>query len=218
MMIKFWMHPSAYMQQVRWRDIWSSQDCISGYDGGAPLLKAFASRWRLHEEPIRKKEMARVFAKVSLCHCSIRRRYLHEITWRYEGKVKDYNFGSLIRTNCEDEYGQDNSIFGIWAYSWPFIFCWMWDKLHGCNSMRLRFVRKVKGCSEESLTLLTLLLDCTEPFRAERGYSCKSSEGSDEAEALSGEKETVTWVHWFQRPYQDLTLTWYGTACIYVSR
>jgi len=29
----------------------------------------------------------------------------------YEGKIKDFNFGSLIRTDAEDEYGQDNSIF-----------------------------------------------------------------------------------------------------------
>ncbi|KZS96994.1 DUF757-domain-containing protein [Sistotremastrum niveocremeum HHB9708] len=29
----------------------------------------------------------------------------------YEKKVKDFNFGSLIRTDATDEYGQDNSIF-----------------------------------------------------------------------------------------------------------
>jgi len=29
----------------------------------------------------------------------------------YEKKIKDYNFGSLIRTDAREEYGQDNSIF-----------------------------------------------------------------------------------------------------------
>ncbi|KAF9531126.1 DUF757-domain-containing protein [Crepidotus variabilis] len=29
----------------------------------------------------------------------------------YKDKVKDYNFGSLIRTNAEDEYGETNTIF-----------------------------------------------------------------------------------------------------------
>jgi len=31
---------------------------------------------------------------------------------RYEKKIEDYNFGSLIRTDCKDEYSQHNSIFG----------------------------------------------------------------------------------------------------------
>ncbi|KAK7052976.1 hypothetical protein VNI00_004297 [Paramarasmius palmivorus] len=30
---------------------------------------------------------------------------------RYEKKVKDYNFGSLIRTDARDEYGEKNTIF-----------------------------------------------------------------------------------------------------------
>ncbi|OCB89162.1 DUF757-domain-containing protein [Sanghuangporus baumii] len=29
----------------------------------------------------------------------------------YKDKVKDYNFGSLIRTDCRDEYGETNTIF-----------------------------------------------------------------------------------------------------------
>ncbi|PVG01639.1 DUF757-domain-containing protein [Serendipita vermifera] len=29
----------------------------------------------------------------------------------YEKRIDDYNFGSLIRTNCTDEYSQSNSIF-----------------------------------------------------------------------------------------------------------
>ena len=31
---------------------------------------------------------------------------------RYKDKVKDYNFGSLIRTDAEEEYGEKNTIFG----------------------------------------------------------------------------------------------------------
>jgi len=31
---------------------------------------------------------------------------------RYEKKVKDYNFGSLIRTDAEKEYSERNTIFG----------------------------------------------------------------------------------------------------------
>ena len=30
----------------------------------------------------------------------------------YKDKVKDYNFGSLIRTDCRDEYAETNTIFG----------------------------------------------------------------------------------------------------------
>lgn len=30
----------------------------------------------------------------------------------YKEKVKDYNFGSLIRTNSTGEYGEVNTIFG----------------------------------------------------------------------------------------------------------
>ena len=30
----------------------------------------------------------------------------------YKEKVKDYNFGSLIRTDARDEYGERNTIFG----------------------------------------------------------------------------------------------------------
>ena len=32
--------------------------------------------------------------------------------YRYENTIEDYNFGSLIRTDCKDEYSQHNSIFG----------------------------------------------------------------------------------------------------------
>jgi hypothetical protein len=31
---------------------------------------------------------------------------------RYENKIKDYNFGCLIRTDAREEYSQSNSIFG----------------------------------------------------------------------------------------------------------
>ncbi|KAI0786981.1 DUF757-domain-containing protein [Abortiporus biennis] len=35
------------------------------------------------------------------------RKFIQE----YEKKVKDFNFGSLIRTDCRDEYGERNTIF-----------------------------------------------------------------------------------------------------------
>ena len=34
---------------------------------------------------------------------------------RYEKKVKDYNFGSLIRTDARQEYSETNTIFGQYA-------------------------------------------------------------------------------------------------------
>ncbi|EAU81198.2 hypothetical protein CC1G_11280 [Coprinopsis cinerea okayama7 len=34
-----------------------------------------------------------------------------EFCERYKDRVKDYNFGSLIRTDAEDEYGERNTIF-----------------------------------------------------------------------------------------------------------
>ncbi|KIJ40404.1 hypothetical protein M422DRAFT_32259 [Sphaerobolus stellatus SS14] len=35
----------------------------------------------------------------------------HEFILQYEKTVKDYNFGSLIRVDADDEYSQTNSIF-----------------------------------------------------------------------------------------------------------
>lgn len=31
---------------------------------------------------------------------------------RYANKIQDYNFGSLIRTDAREEYGETNTIFG----------------------------------------------------------------------------------------------------------
>jgi hypothetical protein len=53
-----------------------------------------------------------------------RRRCAHVDPDRYEGKVMDFNFGSLIRTDANEEYGEKNTIFGkhgiffmMWALS-----------------------------------------------------------------------------------------------------
>lgn len=35
-----------------------------------------------------------------------------QIPPRYEKKIKDHNFGSLIRTDARDEYAEKNTIFG----------------------------------------------------------------------------------------------------------
>jgi hypothetical protein len=38
---------------------------------------------------------------------------------RYKKKVKDYNFGSLIRTDARQEYGEKNTIFGALSFALP---------------------------------------------------------------------------------------------------
>jgi len=40
----------------------------------------------------------------------------NKLRWRnfiegYRLKINDYNFGSLLRTNCADEYSEENTIF-----------------------------------------------------------------------------------------------------------
>ena len=40
-------------------------------------------------------------------------------TSRYEGKVTDHNFGSLIRMNSEEEYSESNTIFGAFSIPVP---------------------------------------------------------------------------------------------------
>ncbi|KAL8281187.1 hypothetical protein RQP46_006545 [Phenoliferia psychrophenolica] len=35
-----------------------------------------------------------------------------EFMMPFDGKVNDYNFGTLIRSDCSDDYTQENSIFG----------------------------------------------------------------------------------------------------------
>lgn len=46
-----------------------------------------------------------IYSRRSICLCS------------YEKKIKDYNFGSLIRTNARGEYGETNTIFGMTFFS-----------------------------------------------------------------------------------------------------
>jgi len=41
--------------------------------------------------------------------------------YSYKDKVKDYNFGSLIRTDARDEYGESNTIFGILILFFHFV-------------------------------------------------------------------------------------------------
>ena len=35
---------------------------------------------------------------------------------RYENKIQDYSFGSLIRADARGEYGEANTIFGEWDW------------------------------------------------------------------------------------------------------
>ncbi len=51
-----------------------------------------------------------LFNTPALAYTQITQRVL--ILFRYKEKVKDYNFGSLIRTNAREEYGETNTIFG----------------------------------------------------------------------------------------------------------
>jgi hypothetical protein len=37
---------------------------------------------------------------------------VYDTTYRYEKKITDYNFGSLIRTDAMREYSESNTIFG----------------------------------------------------------------------------------------------------------
>ena len=34
----------------------------------------------------------------------------------YDGKIKDFNFGSLVRTDSREEYSERNTIFGVSRY------------------------------------------------------------------------------------------------------
>jgi hypothetical protein len=40
--------------------------------------------------------------------------FLISFSTRYKEKVKDYNFGSLIRMDAKGEYGEANTIFGAY--------------------------------------------------------------------------------------------------------
>ena len=49
---------------------------------------------------------------------------------RYEKKIQDYNFGSLIRTDAREEYSETNTIFGEfhihilpYIYKYPIATC-----------------------------------------------------------------------------------------------
>ncbi|KAL9709194.1 hypothetical protein Ac2012v2_007549 [Leucoagaricus gongylophorus] len=39
-----------------------------------------------------------------------------EFITSYEKKIKDYNFGSLIRSDARGEYGENNTIFGMFSF------------------------------------------------------------------------------------------------------
>ena len=39
----------------------------------------------------------------------------------YKDKVKDYNFGSLIRTDSKSEYSEDNTIFGMHSHVYHYV-------------------------------------------------------------------------------------------------
>lgn len=73
----------------------------------------------------------------------------------YEKKVDDYNFGTMLRANPKFEYGEKETIFGLWLV---FILqCGRTDRLSqrcGCSSTQLR----LQGtCSISTLRGLDLI-------------------------------------------------------------
>jgi hypothetical protein len=62
------------------------------------------------------KERWRVFIERYVHRCSLvpLARSLTSVRRSYKNKkeIKDYNFGSLIRTDARQEYGETNTIFG----------------------------------------------------------------------------------------------------------
>jgi hypothetical protein len=52
--------------------------------------------------------------------CSVEHLARNARYYRYENKITDYNFGSLIRTDATREYSETNTIFGALVF-----FSWM---------------------------------------------------------------------------------------------
>lgn len=50
---------------------------------------------------------------------------------QYEKVVKDYNFGTIIRTNPRFEYDQHTTIFGMVFFFFPVFASWSWS--WGCG-------------------------------------------------------------------------------------
>jgi len=46
----------------------------------------------------------------------IKRGFFFFFGYSYKDKVKDYNFGSLIRMDARDEYAETNTIFGAFLF------------------------------------------------------------------------------------------------------
>jgi len=90
----------------------------------------------------------------------------------YKDKVKDYNFGSLIRMDARDEYAETNTIFGAFLLLVHFQIT-MTDfpryQSHGYSFMLSRcfFFKDITIVSLCQLFLF-LLIDCSQQTRIER--------------------------------------------------
>ena len=63
------------------------------------------------EEPGREEEVEGFYEYVRSVYFPLVHSLKH--VHRYEQKVKDFNFGSLIRTDARLEYAEANTIFGV---------------------------------------------------------------------------------------------------------
>ena len=83
----------------------------------------------------------------------------------YNGKVTDYNFGSLIRMNADEEYSESNTIFG--AFCLPARES-VTELLFSDASAILGFRGELCVTTTPSPRLLTGKLDCSQPSGTER--------------------------------------------------
>ncbi|KAM0753188.1 DUF757 domain-containing protein [Meredithblackwellia eburnea MCA 4105] len=73
------------------------------------IIEAFTAAF---PELVNDDEKLRVLNEEEMKSPEGKKRW-REFMMPFDGKVNDYNFGTLIRSNCEDDYTQENSIFGL---------------------------------------------------------------------------------------------------------
>jgi hypothetical protein len=54
--------------------------------------------------------------KESFSLYTVKSTWFFSLWYSYKDKVKDYNFGSLIRMDARDEYAETNTIFGAFFF------------------------------------------------------------------------------------------------------
>ena len=85
------------------------------------------------------------FSLYRLCSLAAHQTYARR-SFRYEKKVQEYNFGSLIRTDAREEYGERNTIFGGYSmYSISLYLFWTSVNLVG-GSRWIRMRKAKRSC------------------------------------------------------------------------